>query len=46
MMGCEAVITGLHPVVVKKMIDLGVSFGDKANLKGTLQQAIRDYMLK
>lgn len=46
MMGCKAVITGLHPVVVKKMIDLGVSFGDKAILKGTLQQAIRDYLLE
>lgn len=45
MMGCKAVITGLHPVVVKKVIDLGVSFGDKAILKGTLQQAIRDYHL-
>ncbi|MBM7713124.1 STAS domain-containing protein [Siminovitchia sp. FSL H7-0308] len=45
MMGCKAVITGLHPVVVKKVIDLGVSFGDKAILKGTLQQAIRDYLL-
>ncbi|MFS0644371.1 STAS domain-containing protein [Siminovitchia sp. 179-K 8D1 HS] len=46
MMGCKAVMTGLHPVVAKKMIDLGVSIGNKAILKGTLQQAIQDYLLK
>lgn len=46
MMGCKTVITGLRPVLAKKIIGLGVPFGDKAILKGTLQQAIRDYLLK
>ncbi|HBZ08526.1 MAG TPA: STAS domain-containing protein [Bacillus bacterium] len=44
LMGCEAVLTGLHPIIVRKMINLGVSFGDKATMKGTLQQALKDYL--
>lgn len=44
LMGCEAVLTGLHPIIVRKMIDIGVSFGDRATMKGTLQQALKDYL--
>lgn len=44
LMGCEAIITGLHPIIVRKMINLGVSFGDRAVMKGTLQQAVKDYL--
>ncbi|RST72599.1 STAS domain-containing protein [Siminovitchia acidinfaciens] len=44
LMGCEAILTGLHPIIVRKMINLGVSFGDKAVMKGTLQQAVKDYL--
>nr|WP_186306502.1 STAS domain-containing protein [Siminovitchia fortis] len=44
LMGCEAVLTGLHPIIVRKMINLGVSFGDRAIMKGTLQLALKDYL--
>lgn len=44
LMGCEAVLTGLHPIIVRKMINLGVSFGNRAIMKGTLQLALKDYL--
>ncbi|MFD1707742.1 STAS domain-containing protein [Siminovitchia sediminis] len=44
LMGCEAILTGLHPIIVRKMIDLGITFGDRAIMKGTLQQALKDYL--
>ncbi|MGW6298969.1 STAS domain-containing protein [Peribacillus butanolivorans] len=45
MMGCKAVITGLRPEIVTKMIRAGLCFDNKAEIKGTLQQALRDYMV-
>ncbi|MFF5399410.1 STAS domain-containing protein [Peribacillus butanolivorans] len=45
MMGCKAVITGLRPEIVTKMIRAGLCFDNKAVIKGTLQQALRDYMV-
>jgi rsbT co-antagonist protein RsbR len=45
LMGSQAVITGLRPDIVRKMVHSGLSFQDKAELKGTLQQAIKDYLL-
>jgi rsbT co-antagonist protein RsbR len=43
MMGCKTVITGLRPEVVTKMVRAGVSFENRAETKGTLQQALKDY---
>ncbi|WP_409297402.1 STAS domain-containing protein [Peribacillus sp. SCS-26] len=43
MMGCKAVITGLRAELVKKMIHTNVSFVDKAETKGTLQQTLKSY---
>jgi len=44
MMGCQTVITGLRPEVVKLMVRMSISFENKAILKGTLQQALKDYL--
>lgn len=45
MMGCKAVITGLRPEIVTKMVRAGVCFENKAETKGTLQQALQDYLI-
>lgn len=45
MMGCKAVVTGLRPEVVTKMIRSGIQLGNKAETKGTLQQALKDYLV-
>jgi anti-anti-sigma regulatory factor len=45
MMGCETVITGLRPELVREMIHLGINFNQKAITKGTLQQSLKDYLL-
>lgn len=44
MMGCKGVITGMRPEIVKVMIRNGISFDSKAIMKGTLQQALVEYM--
>ncbi len=44
MMGCKAVVTGLRPEVVTKMIRSGIQLDNKAETKGTLQQALKDYL--
>nr|WP_207952158.1 ATP-binding protein [Paenibacillus turpanensis] len=43
-MGCHVVITGVRPEIVKTMLKLGVSFEQKAETKGTLQQALSEYL--
>ncbi|MGG0791751.1 STAS domain-containing protein [Peribacillus simplex] len=45
MMGCKAVVTGLRPEVVTKMIRSGVQIENRAETKGTLQQALKDYLV-
>lgn len=45
MMGCKAVVTGLRPEVVTKMIRSGIQLDNKAVTKGTLQQALKDYLV-
>ncbi|SIS05426.1 Anti-anti-sigma regulatory factor (antagonist of anti-sigma factor) [Peribacillus simplex] len=45
MMGCKAVVTGLRPEVVTKMIRAGIQLDNKAETKGTLQQALKDYLV-
>lgn len=44
MMGCKAVITGLRPELVRKMINSRVSFDRQSETKGTLQQTLREYI--
>ena len=44
MMGCKTVITGLRTEVVRKMIQLGLSFDPKTKTLGTLQQALQEYL--
>ncbi|MGM0900787.1 MAG: STAS domain-containing protein [Bacillota bacterium] len=43
LMGCEAVITGIRPELVRNMIHSGISF-DKADTRGTLQQTLKRYL--
>jgi len=45
MMGCHTVITGLRTDVVRKMIHLGLSFDKETKTYGTLQQALKDYLV-
>ncbi|OCA81609.1 anti-anti-sigma factor [Bacillus sp. FJAT-27225] len=44
MMGCKGVITGLRPDLVRKMIHAGITFADKAETKGTLQETLKKYL--
>ncbi len=44
MMGCTPVITGLRPELVKKMVTIAPLFVDRAVIKGTLQQALSEYL--
>ena len=46
MMGCDTVITGLRPDVVRQMIQLGIRFGDETKTYATLQQALNQYLIK
>ncbi|TWT25162.1 STAS domain-containing protein [Planomicrobium sp. CPCC 101110] len=45
MMGCRTVITGLRAEVVRKMIHLDLSFDPKTQTLGTLQQALKEYLV-
>lgn len=44
MMGCQTVITGLRPEVVRQMIRLGMQFDKDTRTYGTLQQALNEYL--
>ncbi|WP_409305990.1 STAS domain-containing protein [Peribacillus sp. SCS-155] len=44
MMGCNSVITGLRPEIVRSITRLGLTFDKKAETKATLQQALEDYL--
>jgi anti-anti-sigma regulatory factor len=44
MMGCKAILTGLRADLVRTMIHSGISFEDKAETKGTLQQTLKGYL--
>lgn len=46
MMGCRTVITGLRTDVVRKMINLGITFDKDTKTFGTLQQALKIYLDK
>ncbi|UJF27737.1 STAS domain-containing protein [Planococcus sp. 107-1] len=45
MMGCRSVITGLRAEVVRKMINLDLKFDQKTKTLGTLQQALKEYLV-
>lgn len=45
LMGCNTVITGLRAEVVRKMIHTGLSFEPNTKTLGTLQQALKEYLL-
>ncbi|WP_163971254.1 STAS domain-containing protein [Oceanobacillus halotolerans] len=44
MMGCEAVITGMRSKIVRDFIKYDTSFGKNIETKGTLQQALKEYL--
>jgi rsbT co-antagonist protein RsbR len=44
MMGSNAVITGMRPELVRKMVHSGITFDQKAETKGTLQQTLKYYL--
>ncbi|WP_037592536.1 STAS domain-containing protein [Sporosarcina sp. D27] len=44
LMGCQTVITGLRPDVVRKMATLGIRFGGETKTLGTLQRALQSYL--
>lgn len=44
MMGSKAVITGLRPELVRNMIHAGITFEQKAETRGTLQQTLKSYL--
>ncbi|MDJ0331551.1 STAS domain-containing protein [Planococcus sp. S3-L1] len=45
LMGCNTIITGLRAEVVRKMIHLDLSFDPKTKTLGTLQQALKTYLV-
>lgn len=45
LMGCKTVITGLRTEVVRKMIHMGFSFDKNTKTLGTLQQALKEYII-
>lgn len=44
LMGCNTVITGLRPEVVRKIVKLGFTFDQNTKTFGTLQQALKLYL--
>ncbi|WP_432352774.1 STAS domain-containing protein [Sporosarcina sp. A2] len=44
LMGCQTIITGLRPDVVRKMANLGIRFDGETKTLGTLQRALRSYL--
>lgn len=46
LMGCKAVVTGIRPEIAGTMVNLGISFADWVETKGTLQQALEELGLQ
>lgn len=44
LMGCKTVVTGMRAEVVKTIIRNGIAFDNKVTVKGTLEQALGDYL--
>lgn len=45
LMGCSTIITGLRAEVVRKMIHSDLKFDEKIKTTGTLQQALKEYLI-
>ncbi len=46
MMGCRAVVTGVRAEIANTMINMGITFADKVETKGSLEQALEEYGMK
>jgi rsbT co-antagonist protein RsbR len=44
MMGCKAIITGLRVELVRKIVDSGVTFDSLVEIRGTLQQTLKEHL--
>ncbi|MBT2659212.1 STAS domain-containing protein [Bacillus sp. ISL-18] len=44
MMGCKAILTGMRPDLVKKMVHSGINFQQDAETRGTLQETLKRYL--
>ncbi|MBM7694274.1 anti-anti-sigma regulatory factor [Peribacillus deserti] len=44
MMGCKAILTGMRPDLVRKMVHAGIRFENDAETKGTLQETLKKYL--
>ncbi|RKQ17414.1 STAS domain-containing protein [Oceanobacillus bengalensis] len=44
MMGCQIIITGIRPEVVKNVVTTGLSFGREMEVRATLEKALKDYL--
>ncbi|WP_400243152.1 STAS domain-containing protein [Niallia sp. JL1B1071] len=44
MMGCKAILTGLRPELVKKMVHVGMHFEKNAETRGTLQETLKNIL--
>ena len=44
MMGCKAIITGIRPDLVRKMVHTGIHFQQGAETRGTLQETLKTYL--
>ncbi|MFS0634286.1 STAS domain-containing protein [Mesobacillus foraminis] len=44
MMGCKAILTGLRPDLVRKMVHSGIRFERDAETRGTLQETLKNYL--
>jgi rsbT co-antagonist protein RsbR len=44
MMGCKAILTGIRPDLVRKMVHAGIRFEKDAETNGTLQETLKKYL--
>ncbi|PLR89989.1 STAS domain-containing protein [Bacillus sp. T33-2] len=44
MMGCKAVLTGLRPDLVRRMVHAGIRFDKDTETRGTLQETLKKYL--
>lgn len=44
MMGCKAILTGLRVELVRKIVDSGIEFDSLVEIKGTLQQTLKEHL--
>lgn len=45
LMGSKSILTGLRPQLAKKMVHLGMNIEVNAEIKGTLQQTLNEYLV-